>query len=170
MVLLSINLKRIILLILLNIFINCKSFTLKSTDISEGQRIDDKFTPNGDDVNPEFSWKNPPNGTKSFAFLVDDPDAPKGLFNHWAVFNIPENTREIQQGESPNGEAVKNNWGIKAYKGPFPPKGQKHNYKFQLYALKADIKANDLKELRKAIEENKIDEVEITAFYMRPKK
>ena len=108
-------------------------FKISSPDFENGAKLDKKFTPFGDDVNPILKWTNPPKNTKSFALICEDPDCPSGLFTHWAVKNIPKNITQIRNGEI-IGEEVRNSWGIKRYKGPRPPNGT-HRYYFILYAL-----------------------------------
>ncbi len=135
-------------------------FKLLSKVFNHTQLIPNKYTPFGKDINPPLKWENPPEGTKSFALLVDDPDAPHGVFVHWAVFNIDHNLRNIKEGEVP-GEQVKNSWGIKEYKGPKPPFGT-HRYFFKLYALNVDsIKVKNLEEFREKVREHELGEAQL---------
>ena len=140
------------------------SFTLKSSGITEGAKIDKKFTPHGKDVSPDFEWINAPVGTKSFAFIVDDPDAPVGLWTHWAVKNIPVNLTSFEEGSVPGKEVV-NSWGIKRYKGPKPPSGT-HRYFYKLFALDVNtLNSEDLKGLYTEIEKHKIGQAQIMGTY-----
>jgi Raf kinase inhibitor-like YbhB/YbcL family protein len=85
-----------------------------------------------------LKWGEPPAGTKSFALVIDDPDAPSGAFRHWGVFDIPASARSIGGGQQ-IGTEVKNDFGKPGYGGPCPPKGHgEHHYHFKLFALDAD--------------------------------
>lgn len=95
--------------------------------------IPEIFTCHGKDISPELQWKNIPSGTKSLALIVDDPDAPMGLWVHWVVYNIsPDSTGFAENVAS--GEKGLNTWGKTGYGGPCPPSGI-HRYYFKLYAL-----------------------------------
>lgn len=93
-----------------------------SAAFKNGGNIPKKYTLFGINVNPDLYWDNPPNGTKSFALIVNDPDAPKGLFTHWLVKIIPVNTRKISENSIP-GVEVANSWGSTRWRGPSPPPG-----------------------------------------------
>ena len=103
-------------------------FKLTTTSFPNGGMIPKRFTPHAEDHNPQLSWTGVPPGTKSFALINDDPDAPCGLWTHWLVKNIPANTTSIAENSIP-GVEVTNSWGIKHYKGPKPPSGT-HRYYF----------------------------------------
>ena len=119
--------------------------------------IPKRYTPQGEDYNPQLSWTGAPPGTKSFALINDDPDAPVGLWTHWLIKNIPANTTSIKENSVP-GVEVTNSWGIKKYKGPKPPSGT-HRYYFKLYACNVEkMKANTLEQFYKEIEKVKIGE------------
>ena len=119
--------------------------------------IPKKYTPHAEDYNPQLSWTGAPAGTKSFALINDDPDAPVGLWTHWLVKNIPATTTSIKENSVP-GVEVTNSWGIKKYKGPKPPSGT-HRYYFKLYACNVEkMKATTLEQFYKEIEKVKIGE------------
>jgi Raf kinase inhibitor-like YbhB/YbcL family protein len=85
-----------------------------------------------------LNWSDPPAGTKSFALVIDDPDAPGGTFRHWGVFDIPGSARSIGGGQR-IGTEVHNDFGKPGYGGPCPPKGHgPHHYHFKLFALNTD--------------------------------
>jgi hypothetical protein len=125
-------------------------FVLTSKDIAPGGRIAEAqvfngFGCKGGNVSPELSWSNAPAGTKSFALLMHDPDAPTGSgWWHWIVYNIPATTTSLPAGA---GDAQKStlptgathgrtDFGTAGYGGPCPPPGKPHRYQFFLYALK----------------------------------
>lgn len=98
------------------------------------------------DLSPSLEWAGAPAEAKSFALIVDDPDAPAGVWNHWLLFNIPPSIHSIAQGFKPGqvGESAINDFGGPGYNGPCPPKRHgPHRYFFKLYAL--DIPKLDLK-------------------------
>lgn len=114
---------------------------IKSADFKEGGEIPKKFTCEGEDISPELEWENVPEGTKSFALICDDPDAPVGVWVHWVIYNIPSNFRKLERNvpkvsKLENGILQgKNSWPRIGYNGPCPPPGKPHRYYFKLYAL-----------------------------------
>lgn len=114
---------------------------ISSPAFQEGDTIPTKYTCQGQDVSPPLVWSDPPVGTQSFALIVDDPDAPGGVFTHWVLFNIPPDSCELPeavptQAEFPSGALQgKNDFGKTGYGGPCPPPGRPHRYQFTLYAL-----------------------------------
>jgi Raf kinase inhibitor-like YbhB/YbcL family protein len=111
---------------------------LTSSDIANGQPIDTRYTCDGSDTSPALNWDEPPAGTLSFALVVDDPDAPSGLFRHWGAYDIPADTRGIDADQAIGRQAV-NDFGKSGYGGPCPPPGHgPHHYHFKLFALDVD--------------------------------
>lgn len=114
-------------------------FYLKSTAFNESERIPFKYTCHGENISPPLTWGSAPSGTKSFALIVDDPDAPGWTRIHWVVFNIPANVFSSEEGKNPEGStAGANDTGKPQYRGPCPPTGT-HRYFFKLYALKQQL-------------------------------
>jgi Raf kinase inhibitor-like YbhB/YbcL family protein len=127
-----------------------KAFTLTSPDIANGKQIGaaqvfNSFGCTGNNLSPALSWSNPPVGTKSFALLVHDPDAPTGSgWWHWVVYNIPADVTSLPAGAGdpkksllpPGAVQGKSDFGTPGYGGPCPPPGKPHRYYFRLYALK----------------------------------
>jgi Raf kinase inhibitor-like YbhB/YbcL family protein len=108
---------------------------LTSDSFENGEAIPPRFTCDGAGEIPRLRWSNPPAATKSFALVVDDPDAPGGTFRHWGVFDIPAPARTIG-GELNSGIEATNDFGHPGYGGPCPPKGNgPHHYHFKLFAL-----------------------------------
>lgn len=122
------------------------SFELTSTAFSQGEPIPVKYSCDGEDISPPLAWGDPPEGTRSLALIMDDPDAPVGTWDHWILFNIPADMRELQENlpitgknQYPGAIFVGNNsWGRADYGGPCPPGGT-HRYFFKLYALDTTI-------------------------------
>jgi Raf kinase inhibitor-like YbhB/YbcL family protein len=120
------------------------SFQLKSSAFTESGKIPKKYTCEGDDLSPPLEWTGAPDNTKSFALIVDDPDAPdpakpKMVYVHWVVTNMPADTTSLAEGASrssmPSGAVTGlNDWKKTEYGGPCPPIGR-HRYYFKLYAL-----------------------------------
>ncbi|MGN6850670.1 MAG: YbhB/YbcL family Raf kinase inhibitor-like protein [Sphingomicrobium sp.] len=145
---------------------------LASDAFKNGQPIPKQFTCDGADQTPVLRWGAPPEGTKSFALVIDDPDAPSGTFRHWGVFDIPASARSIGDGKR-IGTEVMNDFGKPGYGGPCPPKGHgPHHYHFKLFALNTDklglsssAKVIDVENATKA---HTIGEGEIIGTYERP--
>lgn len=117
-------------------------FALKSSAFQDNDLIPVKFTCDGEDISPPLIWEGAPAGTKSFALIVDDPDAPMGVWDHWILFNIPALVSELPQNLSslPTGaQAGLNSWNKMSYGGPCPP-DREHRYFFKLYALDTQLK------------------------------
>jgi Raf kinase inhibitor-like YbhB/YbcL family protein len=117
------------------------AFQLKSSVFSNGGAIPPKFTCDGSDLSPALSWNDPPTGTKAFALIMDDPDAPAGTWVHWVLYDLPASVRELPEGE-PKAKDLEigarqgsNDFQRIGYGGPCPPRGAAHRYSFRLYAL-----------------------------------
>jgi len=119
-----------------------KNIEISSPAFLEGDTIPVKFTCDGTDVSPALTWSAPPEGTKSLALICDDPDAPRGTWVHWVLFNIPPTITGlpeavvIDKDESIKGalEGV-TDFGNNTYGGPCPPRGPAHRYYFKIYAM-----------------------------------
>lgn len=124
------------------------SLTISSTSFSNGGDIAKKYTCDAADVSPQLAWTDPPAGTKTFALLVDDPDAPVGNWNHWTMWNLPASLRGLPEGVAKDAhladgsEQGKNDFGKTGYNGPCPPAGKPHRYYFKLFALDAKLEVN----------------------------
>jgi Raf kinase inhibitor-like YbhB/YbcL family protein len=106
----------------------------------EGNVIPPRYTCDSDGISPPLTWHNPPDGTRAFALIVEDPDAPKKTFTHWVAYDIPADVHQLPEGisERPTlpdgGSQGKNDFGKLGFGGPCPPAGT-HRYVFRLYAL-----------------------------------
>ena len=125
------------------------AFELTSSDIAPGAKLSDEqvfsgFGCTGKNVSPALKWSGAPEGTKSFALMVYDPDAPTGSgFWHWVMFDIPADATELPKGAgdlkagtAPKGATQsRTDFGVPGYGGPCPPQGDApHHYKFTLFA------------------------------------
>jgi Raf kinase inhibitor-like YbhB/YbcL family protein len=114
---------------------------LTSNAFSDGQRIPKDCSCEGKNSSPALSWTEVPEGVRSFALIVDDPDAPMGTFVHWVLYDLPANARALPAGVAQGASAPagakqgKNSYGRLGYDGPCPPSGPYHRYYFTLYAL-----------------------------------
>ena len=116
---------------------------LTSSAFADGQALPAQFTCSCAGQSPPLSWSQPPQGTKSFALVVDDPDAPSGTFRHWGAYDIPANLRSLDAGAGNSaGSAFAqalNDFGKPGYGAPCPPPGHgPHHYRFRLFALDVD--------------------------------
>ena len=150
---------------------------LISRAFKEGGMIPAHYTADGEDVSPPLDWSYIPDGTKSFAILCDDPDAPGGSFCHWVIYNIPPNTVHFPEAfptfnSLPNGtKQGTNDFGSIGYRGPAPPSGV-HRYTFKLYALSAvlDLEPGAKKaQLEKMVLRRIVGESQLTGKYQRSK-
>ena len=128
-----------------------QAMKLSSPDFSDGGNIPEGFTCEGKDVSPTLTIAGVPKEAKSLALIVDDPDAPRGSFTHWLMWNIVPTLTEIV-GNKPPAHAVQgvNEFGKSKYSGPCPPSGV-HRYYFRLYALDTNV-ALPPKSKRKAVD------------------
>jgi len=111
---------------------------LESPAFKHNGTIPQKFTCQGEGVSPELLLVDVPNNAKSLVLIMDDPDAPSGVFDHWIAWNIPPDTKKLKEGVQ-LGNQGKNGYGITGYKGPCPPAGKPHRYFFKLYALEEEL-------------------------------
>ena len=125
--------------------------TVITPAFTQNARIPEQFSRDGGNVSPMVEWQGGPTGTRSYALVVEDPDAPKGTFRHWAAYDIPSDSRRLTEGAGSRqqGAAIKmamNDFGNPHYDGPQPPPGHgTHHYHFRLFALDVptlDVPAN----------------------------
>lgn len=120
------------------------SMSVISPAFAEGQKIPRHFTGDGMDVSPPLRWSDPPQGTKSFAVVCDDPDAARGNWVHWLLYDLPRATRGLPENLPPDPDLNDgshhgvNDFGYVGYGGPAPPRGKPHRYSFRVYALDTD--------------------------------
>ena len=111
---------------------------ITSSAFQDGANIPSKFTCDGADTSPPLQIADIPSEAKSLALIVDDPDAPGGLFTHWTVWNIPPQTSAVGEGNVSKGAQGTNDFGKSGYGGPCPPSGT-HRYSFKFFALDREL-------------------------------
>ncbi len=150
---------------------------LASPAIPPGAEIPRQYTCDGTDLSPPLTWSGVPEGTRSLVVVVEDPDAPSGVFRHWAAFDIPVSSHSLDAGYSANRPAAgfheaRNDFGKVGYSGPCPPHGHGfHHYHFRLLAvsrptldLKPSASAHDV---LRAAQPFAIQQTELVGTYRR---
>ncbi len=153
-----------------------QKFALISSAFQAGADIPRKYTCEAEDVSPPLRWDNAPAGTRAFALIADDPDAPGGTWVHWVIYDLPSETKELAEALAKT-EALANGakQGVNdfrkiGYGGPCPPPGSAHRYFFKLYALDAptQLKPRATKqEVLEAIKGHVLGEGELLGHYKR---
>lgn len=154
------------------------SIELSSPAFESGKLIPVQYTCDGEDSSPPLEWGYPPEGTRSFALIMDDPDAPAGTWVHWVVYNLPAESRSLPEGASrarasdfslPQGAIQgKTSFNRTDYGGPCPPSGE-HRYFFRLYALDSTLEDRPMNKtaLLKAMEGHILAQGELMGVYQR---
>jgi Raf kinase inhibitor-like YbhB/YbcL family protein len=146
-----------------------------STAFADDQQIPTKYTCDGSNMSPPLKWTGVPAEATALALIVDDPDAPSGLFTHWLVYDIPAQTTELPEGVPPRpamdgeGRQGVNDFGALGYGGPCPPNGS-HRYVFTVYALDAPLglpPGATKREVRDALGAHIVAEGSLTGRYVR---
>lgn len=145
--------------------------TLDTPAFDNGQWIGREYTCDGEDRPPELEWTHVPEGTRSFALIMEDPDAPNGTFTHWVVYDIPAHQRRVG-GAAMAGTAGRNDFQVVGYGGPCPPANHgAHRYIFRLYALDVESLGLDpgaeRHQVEAAIADHMVAETEIMGRFQR---
>jgi Raf kinase inhibitor-like YbhB/YbcL family protein len=150
---------------------------LESASFREGDPIPKEHSRDGGDSHPALAWSGAPPGTETFALVCDDPDAPRGTWVHWVLYDVPGSARGLaagvaKAGRHPSGGSHgKNDYGELGWGGPAPPRGHGvHRYKFRLYALdrKLGLAAGASRSaLDAAMKGHVLDEATLTGTYRR---
>jgi Raf kinase inhibitor-like YbhB/YbcL family protein len=143
----------------------------------EGAAIPKQYTGDGKDLSPPLQWSGAPAGTKSFAVICDDPDAPRAQpWVHWVLFNLPSDSKELAEGVpakkvlASGAKQGGNDFGNLGYGGPAPPKGKPHRYYFKVYALDTMLDLNEgatKPELEKAMKGHVLAQGQLMGTYQR---
>ena len=141
-----------------------------------GETIPERFTGDGPDVSPPLVIEGIPAGTKAFALICDDPDAPVGTWVHWVIYDIPGSAHGLPEGVPKDGTLPdgsrqgRNSWKKSGYGGPSPPPGKPHRYFFRLYALKEPLSLGpgmSAKEVEAAARVKAIEMAQLLGLYGR---
>ncbi|GJQ21403.1 MAG: hypothetical protein HBSIN02_17580 [Bacteroidia bacterium] len=148
---------------------------LTSKAFQNGGKIPTVYTCDGKHVSPPLAWTDPPRDVKTYVLLCDDPDAPRRVWVHWVVFNIPASETELSENQLktrilPNGASQGVNTSRElGYEGPCPPSGT-HRYYFRLYALDAELPLQPgctKEDVLKAMEGHVLEEAQLMGTYAR---
>ena len=152
------------------------TMTLKSTAFTDDGPIPKQYTGEGDDVSPPLSWQGAPDGTKAYAIICHDPDAPlissRGTYGfvHWTIYNIPASVTQLAEG-CQEFTVGNNDFGVAGYGGPMPPGGHgKHHYFFWVLALNEDLQLKEglsLWELLATVEPHVVGMNRLVGSYQR---
>lgn len=148
---------------------NMQKLTLTSRAFGNNGKIPSKHTCDGEGISPALQIDGVNENAKSFVLIMDDPDAPSGVWDHWIKFNIPVSIKEIKEGSEPEGVSGIGTSGNKEYFGPCPP-DKEHRYFFKLYSLDAELDLKEgvtKKEVEKAMDEHILQRTELVGVYER---
>jgi len=155
-------------------------FILTTTAFKDGAPISGKHTCDGVDVSPPLAWSGAPAGTRSFALIADDPDAPGGTWVHWVLYNLPaevselpENIAKVESLDLGGARQGRTDFRRPGYGGPCPPPGPAHRYFFTLYALDArlELKAGaQKKDVEAAMQGHVLGSAQLMGTYARAKR
>jgi Raf kinase inhibitor-like YbhB/YbcL family protein len=154
------------------------AFELTSPAFEPGGSIPARHTCDGEDLSPELRWTDAPAGTRSFALICDDPDAPVGTWVHWVLYNVPADRRSLPEAvpgdgslRDPDGaKHGRNDFRKLGYGGPCPPPGGPHRYFFKLYALDSAVALQPgatKTEVETAMRDHVLGEAQLMGTYAR---
>ncbi|MGH7942315.1 MAG: YbhB/YbcL family Raf kinase inhibitor-like protein [Limisphaerales bacterium] len=151
-------------------------FSINSDAFSSNGMIPKKYSGQGENISPPLAWSGEPDGTKSFALIVDDPDVPLGTFVHWVIYDLPSTVHRlpenVERSEAPldGARQGKNSFFKIGYVGPMPPTQKPHRYFFKLFALDAtpQLEAGaDKRDLLKAMEGHVMGQAQLMGVYQK---
>jgi Raf kinase inhibitor-like YbhB/YbcL family protein len=141
---------------------------IRTPAFNDGEPIPREFTCDGDDAPPVLVVSGVPEATRSLALIMDDPDAPKGTFTHWLVYDIPASEGSLAVG---NGKTLANGFGRTGYGGPCPPVGHgRHRYYFTVFAVDVPslgIEGHGRQALADALEPHTLETATVMGTYER---
>ncbi len=148
------------------------AFSVSSPGFEDGAAIPVEYTCDGADISPELNIVGLPGPTRAIAVIVEDPDAPLGVWYHWVEFDISASTgsHDIARGSSVIGVPGVNSWNLEGYMGPCPPDGEEHRYVFRIYALDSTLglpAGVGADEVIAEMDGHVIDSAELTGLYRR---
>ena len=144
------------------------AFALTSPAFANGHLVPTQFTCDGSDAPPPLTVSDVPDGARSFALIMDDPDAPRGAFTHWLVYDIPVGGHQLH---ATAGKSLSNSFGRDGYGGPCPPPGHGvHHYNFTVYAVDVPslkLSGNTRNDLEGALKQHTLAKAKLTGIYER---
>ncbi len=149
---------------------------LQSTAFPPDGTIPRAYARTGKDVSPPLEWREIPEGTEALALVVEDPDAPRGTFTHWLMWDIPITRRGLPEDVSHAGRFTDdarqgdNDFGERGYSGPQPPRGETHRYVFKLFALDEPLRLEEgasKDDLLRAMKGHVLDRAELVGRFSR---
>lgn len=149
---------------------------ISTKSFSAGGEIPKRYTCDGADISPQLSWSGTPPGSQSLALIGDDPDAPRGTWTHWVVYDLPASTKELAEDvrkvdQLPGGGSQgRNDFGKTGYNGPCPPPGKPHRYFFRVFALDKMLALKpgaSRKEVESAMQGHVLAQAEVMGRYGR---
>ena len=145
------------------------SLMLESPVIKDNTILQAQYTCDGADVSPPLRWHDPTEITKTYVLILDDPDATRGMWAHWVLFNIPANVQQLDEGApTPDGAVSgRNDWGTTGYRGPCPPTGN-HRYHYRLYALDTVLDLDETatrEDVMRAMQKHILAQTELTVLF-----
>jgi Raf kinase inhibitor-like YbhB/YbcL family protein len=156
------------------------AFSLTSPAFADGAAIPVRHTCDGPDASPPLAWSGAPAGTRSFALIMDDPDAPAGTWVHWVLYNLPaalaelpDTVAKVEALDLGGARQGRNDFRHPGYGGPCPPPGPAHRYVFKLYALDAALELRSgarKQELEAAMEGHVLAMAQLVGTYARRKR
>jgi len=142
---------------------------ITSSAFNHNEKIPSKYTCDGENISPPLIFSEIPKNARTLALIMDDPDAPVGIFVHWVVWNIPASTTKIKEGEKGVYKQGSNDFRKQVYGGPCPPSGT-HRYFFKLYALDTELNLKEgatKEELLKSMKNHILAGAELMGDYSR---
>lgn len=144
------------------------TFMLASPAFTDGETIPTQYTCDGNDGAPPLEVSGAPDGTRSFAIVLEDPDAPRGTFTHWLAYDIPAAEGAL---DARRGRSLKNQFGRSGYGGPCPPPGHgAHRYYFKLYAVDVPslaLRGHSRRDLEEALSAHTLAVAQLMGRYER---
>jgi Raf kinase inhibitor-like YbhB/YbcL family protein len=144
------------------------AFAVISDAFKDGAAVPKEFTCDGGDAPPPLEVSDVPDGTRGFAIIMDDPDAPNGTFTHWLAYDIPGGPGSL---DTKDAATLKNSFGRKGYGGPCPPPGHGvHRYNFTVYAVDVPslgVKGDSRQDLEEALRIHKLATAKLMGRYER---
>ena len=162
-----------VVMVVAAVFVGATEFSLTSAAFESGSKVPMLHSCDGKDISPPLTWMGAPDGTRAFAMIMDDPDAPSRTWVHWVIYNIPAEITSLPMGVPTDGTLQNgamqgtNSWNRTGYGGPCPPSGS-HRYFFKLYALSDYLglaPGASKREVLKAMEGKVLGQTELMGYF-----